>query len=46
MSGLGTGFTMGGGGWADFVKARGATIVYENRTTKIERKKKKQGDCT
>ena len=50
MSGLGTGFTMGRGGvgvggGAVFVKARGATVVHENRTRKRERKKK-QGDCT
>ena len=50
--GLGIGFTMGrgGGGEPDFAKARGATVVYENRIRKEERKKKnkikKQGDCT
>ena len=40
--GLGIGFTMGrgGGGEPDFAKARGATVVYENRIRKEERKKK------
>ena len=37
MPGLGTRFTIGGRE-PDFVKARGATVVYENRTKKRERK--------